>query len=232
MGALAAAAILSTAAIKSAAQTAPVSDPKQKEPSLTVLSPPIYPPLAKVARIAGEVNVTVSVRQDGSVESAVVISGHPILKRAALESAQQSHFDCRNCSDVLTSLTIIYTFQLGPTIYCGAIEPATKNQPEQPYPQITQLQNHITVIDQPVGTCDTAPKIGLKVRSAKCLYLWKCGLRYIARADEPGVPFYWRRRDTVSVGPHKGFAVAAWRTAAKPFQSSRSWSGFSLRYFA
>jgi TonB family protein len=56
---------------------------------LTKLLPPVYPPLARLARIAGDVQVQVLIRKDGSVASAKVISGHPILEPAALESAQK-----------------------------------------------------------------------------------------------------------------------------------------------
>jgi TonB-like protein len=176
--ALVAAAILATAVVESLAQIATISDPQQPEPVMSRLSPPIYPPLAKQARITGDVNLVLAVRQDGSIQSAAAGSGHPLLKQAALISAQQSRFECRNCSEMVTSLPIVYSFQLGPTEYCSATVPAPNDRkPEQHYPQVMQLQNHITVIDQPIGTCDMAPV--LKVRSAKCLYLWKCGIRYI-----------------------------------------------------
>ena len=64
---------------------------------LTKLSPPVYPPLARQARITGDVKIAIGIRQDGSIVSAEVISGHPMLKQAALESAQKSIFECRGC---------------------------------------------------------------------------------------------------------------------------------------
>jgi len=42
---------------------------------------PVYPPLARQARIMGDVKILVGVRQDGSVASAEVVSGHPMLKQ-------------------------------------------------------------------------------------------------------------------------------------------------------
>jgi TonB family protein len=135
---------------------------------MSKLSPPVYPPLAKQARITGDVNLIVSVRQDGSIQSVVAASGHPLLKPAALTSAQQSLFDCRNCSQTATSFSMVYSFQLGPTVHCTA--------PEQRYPEVIQSQQLVTVLDQPIGTCDQAIT-RQKVRSVRCLYLWRCGLR-------------------------------------------------------
>jgi TonB family protein len=72
--------------------------------------PPVYPPLARQARIMGDVKILVGVRQDGSVASAEVVSGHPMLKQAALESAQKSTFLCQECKGAVTLFTMTYTF--------------------------------------------------------------------------------------------------------------------------
>lgn len=147
--------------------------------ALTRLSPPIYPRIALTARIYGDVDLNLSVRQDGSVESVAVVSGPPLLQRAAVNSAQQSQFECRKCGDGSSSYRLLYTFQLGPSSYCtNRTEESHATEQEQPYPRVTQAQNHVTVIDQPVAFCDQEGiVVGMKVRSAKCLYLWKCGLR-------------------------------------------------------
>ena len=47
------------------------------EVGVAKLSPPIYPPLALQARITGTVELNVTLRRDGSVESVAVVSGHP-----------------------------------------------------------------------------------------------------------------------------------------------------------
>jgi TonB family protein len=49
----------------------------------------IYPPLAKQARIQGAVVLDVVIAADGSVASANVIRGHPLLVNAAMESVKQ-----------------------------------------------------------------------------------------------------------------------------------------------
>jgi TonB family protein len=84
---------------------------------------PVYPPLARQARITGDVKILVGVRQDGSVASAEVVSGHPMLKQAALESAQKSTFLCRECKGAVTLFTVTYTFGFridGAEIDCSA----------------------------------------------------------------------------------------------------------------
>jgi TonB family protein len=127
---------------------------------------PVYPRLALQTRIAGDVQLSVLVRPDGSVESATVESGHPLLRQAALTSAEHSQFACENCGDKAVLFQLLYSFQLGPTAYC------TK---EKSYPRVTQSENHVTVLDQVVGTCDPTVQVR-KVRSIKCLYLWRCGV--------------------------------------------------------
>lgn len=98
---------------------------------------PVYPPLARQARIMGDVKIRIVIRQDGSVSSADVVSGPPMLQRAALESAQKSKFRCQpDCTNDVTTFVFTYTFGLrGGPCCCETVRP----------------------------------------RSAKCVYLWKCG---------------------------------------------------------
>lgn len=101
---------------------------------VTKLFPPVYPPLARAAHMTGDVKVNVGLRRDGSVSSVEVVGGHPLLKDAALRSAQNSTFNCQNCNEELMSYSFTYTFSLR-DIDCGV----------------------------------------KRVRSTRCLYLWKCG---------------------------------------------------------
>jgi TonB family protein len=84
------------------AQDAPCNISGTGNVKLATLSPPRYPQLAQQARIAGDVKIQVRIRRDGSVASADVVSGHPLLKSAALASAQNSTFECRGCADETT----------------------------------------------------------------------------------------------------------------------------------
>ncbi len=129
---------------------------------------PTYPPLARQAGIGGDVELKLGIRRDGSIESAVAVSGHPMLTPAALNSAQHSRFECRGCEDEITPHSLVYSFQLvaGPEFPC----------PEGNGLHVTQSQNRVTLVAEP-------PLVhpyfsSLRVRSAKCLYLWACGSRW------------------------------------------------------
>jgi hypothetical protein len=145
------------------------------EVALTELLPPVYPPIALQARVTGDIDLMLGVRQDGSVESAVVVSGPELLRRAALNSAQQSQFECRNCSGSATPFRLVYTFQLvAHTISCNAPEDCNRSVQNLPAPQVTQMENHVTLVNHVSGTC-ICDVFELRRRSSKCLYLWRCG---------------------------------------------------------
>ncbi len=50
---------------------------------------PVYPPLARSARIQGAVILAATISKDGSIENLRVISGHPVLVTAALDAVRQ-----------------------------------------------------------------------------------------------------------------------------------------------
>lgn len=127
------------------AQTAGSGAPKTWI-GIVKLSPPIYPPIAREARILGDVTLRMEIRRDGTVASAEVVSGPVMLKQAALESAQKSTFSCENCSQEMTEYFLTYTFGFRRDNNCG----------------FTRL------------------------RSPKCLYLWRCG-KWEQPPDRPPV---------------------------------------------
>jgi len=155
-----------------------IGNAPQDKVSIVKLFPPVYPSVAKQTRITGDVQVALLVRPDGSLESATFVSGHPLLKQAALDSAQHSQFVCKDCGKELRSFQMTYSFQLGPTVYCTeSSAPAQVSEKGESYSRVVQSTNHITLYDQPIGTCDLAFQVTEKrVRSIKCLFLWKCGL--------------------------------------------------------
>ena len=169
--------VLMGSTVKSLAQSGVSTNSLQGELVLTKLTELSYPPVARQTRTTGDVELMLEIKEDGSVQSAIVVRGHPLLKQAALDSAQRSQFQCRNCDQGVRSFRMLYSFQLGPTRYCTEASDSSKgNQQEELYPRVIQSQNHVIVVDQPVGTCDLAGTVTRKkVRSAKCLYLWRCG---------------------------------------------------------
>jgi hypothetical protein len=149
------------------ARSAGKDDP-QSGALLAKLHNPIYPPLALTAAIRGDVALVVQVRQDGTVESVDFISGHPMLKEAAIESAEQSQFECRGCTEAATPYSVFYTFQFSDENCCTA--------PSGP-PKVSQSEHHVWITSAPFCLCDPSFTVTRKVRSLKCLYLWKCAVR-------------------------------------------------------
>ena len=56
------------------------------------LPKPPYPPAARAVRASGAVTVQVLVDEGGRVASATAISGHPLLRSAAVEAARSAIF--------------------------------------------------------------------------------------------------------------------------------------------
>jgi TonB family protein len=147
-------------------QTRPSADAATTGVALTKLFPPIYPPLTRQARIAGDVKIEVSIRNDGSVESARVVEGHALLKDSALDSAKNSSFECRGCAQSETTYLLTYTFEIkSQGDCCDGLDRSA---------QISYSGDHIAVTAPAQCICDPVESFR-RCRSAKCLYLWKCG---------------------------------------------------------
>jgi TonB family protein len=71
---------------------------------------PPYPPIAKAARASGAVQVQVTISTIGEVIEANVISGHPLLRDAALQAARQWLFKPTELSGVPVKVQGILTF--------------------------------------------------------------------------------------------------------------------------
>jgi len=50
---------------------------------------PVYPPLAKQARVQGTVRFTAIIGKDGTIQNLQLVSGHPLLVAAAQEAVKQ-----------------------------------------------------------------------------------------------------------------------------------------------
>ncbi|MGH9502504.1 MAG: energy transducer TonB [Terriglobales bacterium] len=148
------------------------------------LAPPVYPPLARQARMSGEVKIELAIRPDGRLESAKSISGDPILVPSALESARQSRFECRGCSKT-NAYSMTYTFQvLGDLNRCCCTQGASTDSTPGRY-GVSQSQGHVTITVAPGCICPDAcahdwAREHSRVRSAKCFYMWKCGDAHIS----------------------------------------------------
>ncbi len=80
----------------------------------TNLVKPPYPAAAKAVRAEGAVNVQVTIDEEGSVISASAVSGHPLLRAAAVQAARTSKFSPTTLSGQPVKVTgiIVYNFVL------------------------------------------------------------------------------------------------------------------------
>lgn len=68
----------------------PIQLPSEPLPALLVRKiAPIYPPLARQARIQGTVVLSILISKDGEVRDPKLVSGHPMLAPAAIEAVKQ-----------------------------------------------------------------------------------------------------------------------------------------------
>jgi TonB family protein len=178
-------AMLVAVCLRLTAQVASTSDAVLARASLAQLSAPVYPPLARQANITGDVVVRVSVDPNGTVESAVVESGHPMvaLRVAAIESASRSRFECHNCKEGTVFYRLWYTFKIVKGEDCCNAHTMIPTV-DTVMPPLTldgqfvlSPDRHITVAAEQACICDAAFVVTKKLRSPKCLYLWKCSTR-------------------------------------------------------
>jgi protein TonB len=75
---------------------------------------PVYPEVAKAAHISGTVELAVLIAQDGNVQQISVISGHPLLRQAALDAVKTWTYSptLLNEKPVGVSTTVDVTFSL------------------------------------------------------------------------------------------------------------------------
>jgi len=92
----------------------------EKEPQAHIVKrvPPVYPPLARQARIQGTVVLQVLIDKEGNVTNAQLISGHPMLAPAAIEAVKQWKyvpFDLNGETvEVETTVQVNFTLAGGP----------------------------------------------------------------------------------------------------------------------
>jgi len=95
---------------------------------------PAYPPLAKAARISGAVVVELTIDESGDVISARPVSGHPLLKDAAVQAAQGWKFAPTKLQDVpvkvIGNITFNFMMDVEQGITLEAAEKAVEEHPD------------------------------------------------------------------------------------------------------
>jgi len=81
---------------------------------------PVYPPLAKQARISGVVKLSALISKEGNVANLAVISGHPLLIPSALEAVQKWVYQKTLLNgdpvEVVTQIDVNYTLSDDPPV--------------------------------------------------------------------------------------------------------------------
>ncbi len=80
----------------------------------TSLPKPPYPPIAKAAKASGTVVVQVLVDENGNVVSASPVSGHPLLRAAAVAAARQARFTPTKLSGRAVKVSGVITYNFVP----------------------------------------------------------------------------------------------------------------------
>ena len=96
---------------------------------------PQYPPIARQARIKGEVTAEFTLNSDGKVRKASASTGHPLLMQAVTEALQGWWFECNpfTCAEGKKVL-VTFEFKL------------TDTESESSCPQVTLSQPPIRVV--------------------------------------------------------------------------------------
>jgi protein TonB len=78
---------------------------------------PVYPPLARAARIQGQVVLQANIGKDGSIQNLRLVSGHPMLAPAAIDAVKQwkykPYFLNGEPVEVDTQITVNFTLAGG-----------------------------------------------------------------------------------------------------------------------
>jgi protein TonB len=80
----------------------------------TSLPKPPYPPAARAVRASGAVTVQVLIDESGSVVSATAVSGHPLLRAAAVQAARGARFSPTQLSGQPVKVSGVSTYNFVP----------------------------------------------------------------------------------------------------------------------
>ena len=80
----------------------------------TSLPKPPYPPAARAVRAAGAVSVQVLIDESGNVVSASAVSGHPLLRAAAVQAARGARFSPTQLSGQPVKVSGVITYNFVP----------------------------------------------------------------------------------------------------------------------
>ena len=132
--------------------------------SVTRRVEPSYPPLAKAARISGSVVVEVTVDEEGNVIAARAISGHPLLKDAAVEAAKGWTFSPTQLQGVPVKVigTITFNFMMDNSAEIEAVRKQLETSPNSAelHSKLAELLRGDKKHDEAIGEYIRALELG------------------------------------------------------------------------
>lgn len=87
-----------------------VTESLTEQPSVVAAVAPILPPIARQARVEGEIKVEVKIDEKGNVQSTKVISGHPLVKTASETAAKKWKFSPLGQEPSMRTLELTFSF--------------------------------------------------------------------------------------------------------------------------
>jgi TonB family protein len=127
---------------------------------------PVYPAIAKAARVQGTVVLSVQVNTSGKPETITVLSGPPMLRRAAIDAVHQWIFQpfVQNGKAVATKGQISIAFDLGK----DAPTPDEEKTAQEYFPvsnECIKLASQHTDVAKAADTCNHAAQIAAQFAS-------------------------------------------------------------------
>jgi protein TonB len=99
--------------VKAAAQKPPVISAGVAAGMLITKTPPVYPSIARTARISGTVVIQATITKAGTLTATHIVSGPSMLQQAALEAVKSWRFRPYKLNnepiDVSTTVNVIFT---------------------------------------------------------------------------------------------------------------------------
>lgn len=149
---------------------------------------PVYPPLARQARIQGTVILKVHISKAGDVEDVQLVSGHPMLAPAAIEAVKQWKYRPYLLNgqpiEVETQIQVNFTLSDSPAPATGVVG----DQPESETPAQPAASAETDVSARPPKTVDDIPRrVRISSGVAQGLLIKKVNPVYPADARNAGI---------------------------------------------
>jgi len=175
---------------------------------------PVYPPLARAARISGSVVVEVTLDEDGKVISARAVSGHPLLKDAAVAAAREWTFEQTKLSGTPVKVIGTITFHFAADEKAPlddeslieklknviAINPSS-HQPHQMlglvYAENNRFKNAVEEFHEAVRLLEAAQETDRTDQKIKALYLDSLGWAYFKLGELEEAERYLSEADRI-----------------------------------